>query len=199
MAGWILENYHYLKASSRHVANAIAACPDELLRNELVHHLDEETEHGNILRHALDEFGIPTVVERCRPLPTTSAFVGYLEDLARHDWKAYCLGVYFLQTTLNPGSERHQSFYKVAMAASPDAGPLVEAMRRHDSIDDELGHQEDATRLISLLITRHDIGETTLQRAALVPMLTWSFLDGIEQAYAENMMAIAQRVGWKGL
>jgi pyrroloquinoline quinone (PQQ) biosynthesis protein C len=47
--GWLLQNYHYISAIAQHVCGAIAACPDPVIRGELVHHLEEELGHGELL------------------------------------------------------------------------------------------------------------------------------------------------------
>jgi hypothetical protein len=196
VGGWLLENYFYLSAAARHVSAAIAACPDPVIRRELLHHLEDEAEHGRLLKAGLGAAHSPVVVELCRPLPTTIAFIGYLRELASLDWKAYCLAIGYLQYSYAVSATRHADFYQAVGTKSPDTRPLLDAMRRHDSIDQNLGHEGEVTRLISLVRERHPLNQVTLARAAVLPQLAWSFLDGIRSHYTQGPSSLAQRIGW---
>jgi pyrroloquinoline quinone (PQQ) biosynthesis protein C len=194
--GWLLENHHYLSAAVRHVAAAIAACPDPLIREVLVKHLDDEAHHADILRKGLDACVPDVRPADSRPLPTTAAFLGCLRDIAAADWKAYCLAIAFLQFTLSPGDPRHDGFYESALASCPEAKPLIEAIRGHDRVDIGGCHEEDIRRLLKLLDDRHEVDPTSIARASVIPQLAWSFLDGIRTHFVHGEVAIAQRLGW---
>jgi len=204
--GWLVENYHYVAAIWQHCGAGVAACPDPALRLELVHHLEEEFEHGELFRRGIDAAGGDRyhglTVGTMRPLATTQAFVGLLTGLARRDWKAYVLAVAYLQLSLRPGGEggdgparRHTAFYQAVSAALPEATPLLSVMQQHDHEDTELGHGDDVRRLLSLL-AEHDVGPESVAASALVPQLVWSFLDGVLEHYRRGDIAVVQRIGW---
>lgn len=201
--GWLLENHHYIAAIWQHCAAAVAACPDPLVRAWFVHHLEEEFHHGRLLADGLTRaaacypgFDLASV----RPLPTTTAFVGLLRQLGQRDWKAYAIAVAFLQLTLRPdgaGRARHERFYERVAAAAPGTAGLLDAMRRHDAEDTDLGHESDTVELLRLLADRHDVGQDSLRAAALVPQMTWSFLDGIAGHYRGGAASVLARAGWR--
>lgn len=202
--GWLVENHHYVAAIWQHCGAGIAACPDPRMRLHLVHHLEEEFEHGAMFREGIDKargsgFG-GLDVAHMRPLSTTRAFTGALRGLAQRDWKAYVLAVAYLQLTLradgNGPADRHVSFYRAVTERLPEARPLLDVMRRHDAEDTDLGHAHDVREMLDLL-AEHPIGPDTIASAALVPQLTWSFLDGIRAHYAHGTAAVIQRVGWR--
>ncbi|MFG1849585.1 hypothetical protein [Micromonospora carbonacea] len=202
--GWMAENYHYVSGIWQHAAAAISACPDSLIRNELVEHLIEEFNHGKMFRRGIDAAqagryaGLP--VASARPLPTTVAFVGTLRELGQRNWKAYVLALAYLQLSLSAGDngvhERHEQFYQAMARGLPDCERLVSAMRQHDDEDTRLGHGEDTRKLLRLLAERHTIDAETVTAAALIPQLTWSFLDGVWCHYRHGDAAVLQRVGW---
>jgi pyrroloquinoline quinone (PQQ) biosynthesis protein C len=194
--GWILENYHYLSAAVGHVSAAIAACPDPQVREVLVRHLEDEANHGEILRRGLESSQPDVDADASRPLPTTVAFLGCLHDLATSDWKAYCVALGFLQFSLSPGDSRHQGFYGALVGRCPEARALADAMRSHDSIDISDDHEASVRRLLELVESRHAVDRVSIGRASLVPQLAWSFLDGIRTHYCNGHLAVAQRLGW---
>jgi len=195
VTGWLLENYWYLKASPQHICSAVSACTDPSARTVLVAHLAEEAGHHEILARGLRESGFPLTPERTRPLATTTAFIGALTDMGRSDWRAYCLALVFLQLSLS-ADPRHEQFYAEVTRATPRAAPLTTAMRRHDHIDDGLGHEGQMRRLLQLLIeTPGGITPLSIRRAAVVPQLAWGFLDGIVQHY-RSPASLIQRVAW---
>jgi len=202
--GWMLENHHYVAGIWQHAGAAVAACPDPLIRAELVKHLTEEFNHGRMflrgIEHGRGERYAGLGVTASRPLPTTVAFVGTLRELAQRNWKAYVLALAFLQLSLSAGDkgvhERHESFYDSVFEALPQARALVEAMRKHDREDTKLGHGDDTRDLLRMLAERHGADRETVAHAALIPQLTWSFLDGILSHYRHGDAAVYQRLGW---
>jgi hypothetical protein len=175
----------------------VAACPDRVVRDLLVEHLADEAEHGAILLKGLTSVGHAVAPDLCRPLPTTVAFVAYLKELGALDWRAYCVALGFLQLTLSGSDARpHGRFYEAVAAGCPDAKPLLDAMREHDRVDQAGGHGEKMSRLLSALHERHELTEETFARAAVLPQLAWSFLDGIRTHYGHGEAALAQRIGW---
>lgn len=188
--GWIVENIFYLRAAARHNANVIASCPDQRIRNWMVHHMEEEQGHASILRRHLPE---SINLEAWRPLPTTTAFVGALVDAARIDWKAYCLAQICLQGSLRDNSD---AFYEAVATTSAQAARIIAGMRDHDHIDRDCGHCDDAEELATLL-SPYILEPMTLEHGALIGQLAWSFLDGIADHYVHEA-SIAQRIGWIG-
>jgi hypothetical protein len=174
------------------------------LREWLVNHLIEEFNHANLFRRGLQPIAASHYggldLDSVRPLPTTVAFTGALRGLGQRDWKGYLLALAFLQLTLESGSDglaqRHGDFYQTLVAKLPEAGPMVEAMRRHDAEDTGLGHATDVRAMLTMLAERHPVGSESFAAAALIPQLTWSFLDGISAHYGHGDVAVVQRMGW---
>lgn len=195
--GWLVENYHYISAIAQHTGAAIASCSDSGVRTLLVHHLREELDHGAILGKVLScsRYGD---IRTQRPLSTTTAFVGALCELARRDWRSYTLALVFLQRTLSTGDDAsvHDEFYRMLCDQVPDAVPLIEAMRRHDHVDMELGHGDDVGALLDTLWAAGGAASAHVAAAALIPQLCWSFLDGIRDHYRHGDLAVMSRVGW---
>lgn len=195
VAGWIIENYHYLATSARHVSAAVFACPDAKIRQLLTRHLAEEVGHESILAEALLRHNLPTPAG-LRPLPSTAAFVGYLRELALLDWKAYVVALGFLQLSLTPGDSRHSRFYSEIASRSAQLGSLAGAMQQHDRLDTDLNHEQQVGTALQLLQSRHAVPPETQRRAAIVPQLVWGFLEGIRQHYSGRPHAIVQRLAW---
>jgi pyrroloquinoline quinone (PQQ) biosynthesis protein C len=197
--GYLLENYHYLASATHHISAAISSCPDNLIQLELIAHLEDELEHCELLRDPLEQTEGISRVENCRPLPTTIAFVDYLRDLAVTDWRGYLIASAFLQSSLAEGRpERRPSlFYSKVIKNIPKAKALLDLLQRHDDIDEKLGHDNRAPRRLELLVSRHEVPSESLDRAAMTPLLAWSFLDGILQHYKYGVASVIQRVGWK--
>ncbi len=195
--GYMLENFHYLASATRHVSPAIAACQDARIRENLLQHLQDELTHCDILKPRLRELGVrqPTAM---RPLPTTAAFVGYLSDLARHDWKGYLIGSTYLQKSLSEcrGDDRHMKFYSRVSANNPRCAALLGAMAAHDELDDELGHDLRPSRNIQYLLARGEVSRDSVARAAVLPSMAWSFLDGIRAHYGSGKDSVLQRQAW---
>jgi hypothetical protein len=199
----MVENYHYIAGIWQHAGAAVAACPDPVIRGELVRHLIEEFNHGEMLARGItraDGGAHHLAPAQMRPLPTTVAFVGTLRELAQRDWKGYLLGLAFLQLSLSTAGgavdARHEQFYQAMFERLPVAEKLVAAMRRHDAEDTRLGHSGDTRELLRLLATRHPLTRESVAAAALVPQLAWSFLDGIACHYRHGDAAVLQRAGW---
>ncbi|MDI5973360.1 hypothetical protein POF50_029130 [Streptomyces sp. SL13] len=202
--GYMVENYHYVAGIWQHTGGAVAACPDPVIRNELVKHLIEEFNHGKMflrgIKKARGSRDHGLTPDRMRPLATTVAFVGTLRELAQRDWKAYVLALAYLQLTLSAAGttvhSRHEDFYRTLFDRLPESEQLVSAMRTHDAEDTRLGHGDDTRDLLRLLAQRHTITRESVAAAALVPQLAWSFLDGILQHYRHGEAAVLQRAGW---
>lgn len=202
--GWMVENHHYVAGIWQHSGAAVSVCPDPAVRAELVRHLSEEFEHGAMFRKGIEKGRGARYAElslaHMRPLPTTVSFVGTLRELAQRDWKAYVLALTFLQrslgTTDNGLHERHDGFYRRLISGLPDAESLIEPMRRHDLEDTNLGHSDDVETLVRLVAQYHEVTSESIASAALIPQMTWSFLDGIQRHYAHGDGAVLQRIGW---
>ena len=69
-------------------------------------------------------------------------------------------------------------------------------MAAHDELDDELGHDQRPSLNIEYLLARGDVGRDSVARAAMLPSLAWSFLDGIRQHYCTGKDAVLQRQAW---
>jgi pyrroloquinoline quinone (PQQ) biosynthesis protein C len=197
--GWVLENYFYFSSAARHVSAAVASCPDPIIRAELVLHLEEESDHADLLKEGLadgSEWASIIAVDLCRPLPTTLAFIGYLREIASLDWKAYCLALAYIQLSLCPQDEKYQSFFGSLDARTPEASRIWRGILAHDLADKALGHNTDSQKLLTLLYQRHSLEIPTIKRAATLASLSWSFLDGIRCHYRTGPMSLFQRLGW---
>jgi pyrroloquinoline quinone (PQQ) biosynthesis protein C len=197
--GWVLENYFYFSSAARHVSAAVASCPDPLIRTELVLHLQEETDHADLLKEGLadgSESASIVTVDLCRPLPTTLAFIGYLRETASLDWKAYCLALAYIQLSLRPQDEKYQLFFEALDARTPEASRIWRGILAHDLADKALGHSTDSQKLLTLLYERHPLEISSIKRAATLASLSWSFLDGIRCQYRNGSMSLFQRLGW---
>jgi hypothetical protein len=202
--GWMMENHHYVAGIWQHCGAAVGACTDPIIRTELAHHLVEEFNHGRMFRRGIeraatgDYTAVP--VRRSRPLPTTVAYVGALRGLAERNWRAYVLALGFLQLTLRAADggvgERHEHFYDSLTSAVPELEALLAAMRQHDAEDTRLDHGNDTRKLLTLLVERHSLSPSDVAQAALIPQLTWSFLDGVLRHYRHGRPAVLQRLGW---
>lgn len=197
--GWVLENYFYFGSAARHISAAVASCPDARIRAELVLHLEEEVDHADLLKEGLadgSEWTSVVPLDICRPLPTTLAFIGYLRELASLDWKAYCLALVYIQISLTPHDKKYKSFFESLRTGSPEASRIWRGVLAHDLADEALGHNEDSYRLLTLLYQRHSLEPATIQRAATIASLGWSYLDGIRCHYRNGPMSVFQRLGW---
>lgn len=198
VTGYVLENFHYLASATRHITAAIAACTDADIRTQLLEHLKDELLHCDILRTRLVEIsGIPNP-DAMRPLPTTIAFVGFLQTIARQDWKAYVMVSAFLQKSLSEcrTNGRHHEFYQRVIANCGMPGELLETIWHHDDIDEGLGHDQRPSQRLDALVQGGGLTMDSLAHAALAPVLAWSFLDGIVSHYGAGVGTVNQRLGW---
>jgi len=197
--GWVLENYFYFSSAARHVSAAVASCPDARIRTELVLHLEEESDHADLLKEGLadgSEWASVIPVDICRPLPTTLAFIGYLRELASLDWKAYCVALVYIQLSLSPQDEKYKLFFESLRTRTPEASRIWRGLLAHDLADQALGHNTDSQKLLTLLFERHSLEIPSIKRAATLASLGWSFLDGIRCHYRNGPMSLFQRLGW---
>jgi pyrroloquinoline quinone (PQQ) biosynthesis protein C len=202
--GWLIENYHYVAGIWQHCGAAISTCPDPLIRGDLVKHLTEEFHHGRMFLRGINrayrgrDHGLTP--DLMRPLPTTVAFIGTLREIGERDWKAYLLALAFLQLTLKTAGgsvhTRHEGFYSALQRNLPESEAILAPMRSHDAEDTKLGHGDDTRDLLAHLASRHELTAESVRAAALIPQLTWSFLDGIRQHYRHGEAAVLQRMGW---
>lgn len=194
--GWMHETYHYLASARRHLPAAIGACESVPIRNWLLKHLSEEAEHAELLASALTSVRWAPPLARSRPIPTTLAFTGLLEETASANWLAHSIGVAFLQLSYRPDDRRHGHFYERVLSRCPDAKALIEAMKMHDAEDTSLNHLDDTADLLRLIMAHGGDRATALDRAALIPQFAWSFLDGIYTHYRHGRASVVQRIGW---
>lgn len=198
VAGYVLENFHYLASASSHISAGIASCTDAAVRRHLIDHLDDELEHRDLLSQRLRESGYVTDPDAMRPLSSTVAYVGFLENLAHQDWRAYLLVSTYLQKSLSEirGSHRHSGFYQSVSDMSPTSGRLLHILREHDDIDEGLGHDDRPGARLAAMLECDRVSNATVQLAAIGPALAWGFLDGILQHYSQGPGALHQRNGW---
>jgi hypothetical protein len=198
IVGYLLENFHYLASAARHIGAAIASCTNTSLRLQLIHHLEDELKHCDLLETKLAEMGEVQSPSLMRPLSTTVAFVGFLQNIARQDWKAYILVSAFLQKSLSEcrASQRHSRFYELVIGQNPRCGKLLTSIWEHDDLDKDLGHDDRPSKLLATLVAEEPVSQETLRHAAVAPALAWSFLDGIRSHYRHGRGALFQRVGW---
>jgi thiaminase len=198
ICGWILENYHYISLISEHTGVAMANCTHPGIQSLLVLHLKEEIDHSKLFANTLinSQYGD---ISNFRPLATTISFTGALCDLAQRNWQAYCIALAYLQLTISneKGQNLHKQFYQSMLDKNPDIADLIQSMAKHDDIDNNLGHTDDADKLIHLIYEEGFATPRNLAEASIIPALSWSFLDGIRSHYVNGNAAVYQRIGWR--
>ncbi|MCV7227685.1 hypothetical protein [Mycolicibacterium komossense] len=199
IAGYVLENYHYLASAAGHVGAAIASTTCPKIRAQLIEHLDDELTHCDMLGRALARHAGIQEPASMRPLPTTVAFVGFLQNIAHQDWTAYVLVSTFLQRSLSETRQnnRGEDFYRTIDTANPNNGALLTALRDHDAIDQVLGHDAKPTLRLEETLKSAPISTCSRTHAAVAASLAWSFLDGIERHYSSGTGALRQRMSWR--
>lgn len=199
IAGYILENYHYLASAAGHIGAAISSCTNASIRTQLIEHLSDELQHCDLLEAKLTAVVGLSSARHMRPLSTTVAFVGFLEAVARQDWKAYILVSTFLQKSLSEcrPSRRHSRFYQAVVDRNSRCGSLLDAIWFHDDLDLDLGHDDRCLRRLRGLVNEEAVSRESLKHAAIAPALAWSFLDGIASHYGNGRAALMQRMAWR--
>lgn len=200
ITGYVLENFHYLASAASHVGAAIASSTSGAVRAQLIAHLEDELTHCRMLERKLIELAGVERPSAMRPLPTTVAFVGFLQNLAHQDWKAYLVVSTFLQRSLSETRDngRGSRFYEEIAVRSPLGAELLAALRDHDEIDEGLGHDERPTQRLAELLRLGPVAMDSVRHAAMAPALAWGFLDGIVQHYRHGPASVSQRVAWSG-
>jgi hypothetical protein len=198
ITGYVLENYHYLASAASHVGAAIASATSGPVRAKLIAHLEDELTHCQMLERKLIDLAGIERPSAMRPLPTTVAFVGFLQNLAHQDWKAYLVVSTFLQRSLSETRDngRGTGFYKEVAAHSPLGAELLAALRDHDEIDEGLGHDGRPTERLVELLALGPVPADSGRHAAVAPALAWGFLDGIMQHYRHGPASVSQRRAW---
>jgi hypothetical protein len=69
-------------------------------------------------------------------------------------------------------------------------------MHRHDAEDTDLDHGQDLRAVLELLADA-GLERSSIEAAALVPQLVWSFLDGALEHYGAGDVAVVSRLGWR--
>ncbi len=200
ITGYVLENYHYLASAAGHVGAAIASCTSGAVRAKLIAHLEDELTHCYMLERKLIEIAGVECPSSTRPLPTTVAFVGFLQNLAHQDWKAYLVVSTYLQRSLSETRDngRGSGFYAEVAKRSRIGAELLAALRDHDEIDEGLGHDDRPTERLADLLALGPVSADSVRHAAVAPALAWGFLDGIVQHYRHGPEAVRQRRAWIG-
>jgi pyrroloquinoline quinone (PQQ) biosynthesis protein C len=200
IVGYVLENYHYLASATCHIGAAIASSTSAAVRRQLIAHLEDELTHCTMLEKTLLQCGGVERPSAMRPLPSTVAFVGFLENLGHQDWKAYLVVSTFLQKSLSEcrPTSRHTQFYSAIADRSPTGAALLRALWEHDEIDEGLGHDDRPAQRLAELLRHGPLPEDSLRHAAVGPGLAWGFLDGILQHYRTGPGSVRQRVAWRG-
>ena len=199
ITGYFIESFHYLASAARHIGPAVGSSLSPQVRRSYIYHLEDELEHCDILsKRLIDTAGVDTPAAM-RPLPTTVAFVGYLQSLARSNWRSYVLVSTFLQSSLaaTRRDNRPANFYDRLSQACPRLRPLIGTMAEHDDLDAQLHHDEVHRARLEELIKTGSLSTIDIEQAAVAPSLAWSFLDGILRHYRSGDGAVLQRVGWR--
>lgn len=198
VCGYLLENYHYLASATRHITPAIASCTDPKIRALLIRHLEDELTHCDMLSQKLNGYRGVGNPRLARPLPTTIAFVGFLQSLARQDWRAYVIASVFLQRSLSDTrhDQRNTNFYAAIREKSPELGELLDSMSGHDATDDDLDHDQRPLLLLNQLDAEGRLNKDAIALASMTPTLAWSFLDGINAHYQHGDGTLCQRMAW---
>lgn len=138
--GLILETYHYVKSSPRHVATAIAHCTDPGTEALLAEFFAEEYDHAEYIVQALERLGIPRdQTARSYPGSGTLSLIHMLCDIARRDTLAYLASIVFAEA-------RHETFEAASKSLLDICdgygwpADVIEPVMSHVRIDLEAGH-----------------------------------------------------------
>jgi len=143
--GWGFEFFHFIDSSNEYMPLAVAQTGlSSSVRLRMAKHCVDESDHGRIFLRGLTDMSFPErAVRTSAPLPTTSALVNGLAELACAETLGYLatFGV-MQQRRIRPGRAEYERFRDHLASAYPYAQPLFDALHRHSVIDDELDHDE---------------------------------------------------------
>lgn len=88
--GLLLESYHHVKSSSRHISTAISHATDEKARSLLRKYLVDEHDHDQLFARALEHSGIPgEFLRSAHPTIGTLSLANMLCEIGRRSTLAY--------------------------------------------------------------------------------------------------------------
>lgn len=139
--GWLLESYHFIEGVNDRLSLAVAACPQQEVRELFARHYTEEYNHSAFFLKALAILKIDAATARSsQPLPGTRAIMSFMRQCARQDPLRYAVCSGFLEST---GEDRIRAcnFFTLIgehyTAGQPEAiRPLIE----HVKLDEAFGH-----------------------------------------------------------
>lgn len=142
--GWGVEFYHYVESANDHMAAAVAHCrTDQIVRRWLAEHYVEEHDHSRHFVEGLAECGfVSEQVRAAPPLPSTSALINYLVEIATTDFIAYAGTFAAMRSRLPPPPGELDRFYDGMIRLYPFARALLEKIRAHAREDVELDHHD---------------------------------------------------------
>ena len=198
IVGWGVEFFHFINSSNEYMPLAVAQTPlPTQLRLLMAQHCVEESDHGRIILSGLAEIGIPErSIRESVPLPTTTALVNFLTELANANSLAYLstFGV-MQQRRERPPAIEYERFRDHLVASYPTQEALFKAIHKHTMIDDELDHNtlvfDDVVRAIGLPSCNEREAITSVVRR-----FAWSFSEffsGILRWYGRGVVMAPRR------
>lgn len=195
ITGWLLENYHYIRAAEDHMTGAASNCSEPRWRRLLASHFADEIDHYLIFGQGLQDAGVAReILVRARPLPTTAAMSARLTELALTDTVGYVLADQALQYSATVTKDTNDAFYESLMAAHPTMAPAIGAFLNHDRVDSDLGHDALFDPILNEL-DPFDPGLEPSIRAAGAMMATFChYLRGIRRWYGDREWTVEERL-----
>jgi pyrroloquinoline quinone (PQQ) biosynthesis protein C len=140
LQGLVIETYHVVRHSSRHIATAIAHAQDEWHRTLLADYLADEKSHESLLLETAARLGLErSAVEQAHPVIGTISLLQMLCEIGRSDTLAY-----FAATRLFEAAPAEMQYATYSIRQIADAYGLGEAvfepMMTHARLDVASGH-----------------------------------------------------------
>jgi hypothetical protein len=157
----------------------------------------EESDHGSIFAEGLARVGYPLpAVRRAAPLPTTTALLNMLAELANSDILGYLATFAIMQQYRHRApAEEHVRLRDHLTLLYPGSAPLFDALYKHAKIDVDLEHGEivfDAVirqRGLPTVEERNSISLVVERFAAAFR----EFFSGIQAYYEQGSCVVPRR------
>ena len=128
IAGWVLETWHFIRATSVRLPLAIAFCPTLRQRSILTKHFREEFDHDKFFVQSLNALRINvSELGTTEPLPGTKAVIDWMRAAAKGDQLAYAACSGLLESTGSNPIEA-QRFYDTLQKHYSHAPGFIEPM-----------------------------------------------------------------------
>jgi pyrroloquinoline quinone (PQQ) biosynthesis protein C len=195
--GWGIEFYHFVNSVNEYMAAGVANCRlNASVRDKLVKHYIEESEHASIFLQGLTRCGLdPDQVAAAPPLVCTRSLIDYLCEIALTSSVSYAAMFALMHANEAMSQDAVEAFYAQLARAYPFAEGLFDACLKHALIDVRLEHHH--TVFDAML---EDVPDTVLRHGpeAVIAVRGLAeqfmlFFDGILTGYTRPLAAIPRR------